>query len=99
MLWGMTALAVAFLFFPHYVGALIGNGPGTAVNESMNQAVFKIEGMTCPGCAAVAEKALWSVPGVMGVEVSYEQSEAVVGTDPCCPVPKEKIHVSLEQVG
>ena len=44
----------------------------------MNPRVFKIQGMTCGGCAKHVEKALRSVPGVMGVAVDLAQGTAAV---------------------
>ncbi len=98
MLWGVTVMAVAFLFFPSYVGALIGSD-GQSVTENMNQSVIKVEGMTCDGCAAIVAKAIRTAPRVLAVVVDYEKGEAVVGTEICCPVPQEEILTSLEQAG
>ncbi len=39
MLWGVTVLAVAFLFFPSYVGVLFGTSDAAAVTEDI-QALF-----------------------------------------------------------
>lgn len=99
MLWIVSVLAVAFLFFPSYVGAFLGTGGENAVSSEMNQAVLEIGGMTCEGCAAIAEKAIRSVPGVLAAQVSYEKREAIVGTEVCCPVPKDKILSALQQAG
>ena len=99
MLWAVTVLAAVFLLFPNYVGVLLGAGDGAAVTANMNRAVVKIEGMTCRGCAVTAERAFRSVAGVLAVEVNYEKGEAVIGSEACCPLPKDKIHSALEQVG
>lgn len=99
MLWVMTVLAVAFLFFPSYVGALVGTGNENVVTSDMNRAAFTIEGMTCEGCAAIAEQAIHNVPGVLAVKVDYQSKRAVVGTDACCPVPSEEILAALKKVG
>lgn len=99
ILWVVTVLAVAFLFFPSYVGLLFGTGNKTAVTASMNRAVFKIEGMTCEGCATTVVQAIRQVPGVLAVEVSYEKKQAVVGTEFCCLVPKDKILAALKTAG
>lgn len=99
MLWVVTVLAVAFLFFPSYVGLLLGTGKGTAVTESMNRAVLRIDGMTCEGCATTVAQAIRQVPGVLAVEVSYEKKQAVVGAAAGHPVPKEKILDALKQAG
>ncbi len=99
MLWAVTVLAVAFLFFPSYVGALLGTGGGQAVNENMNRAVFQVEGMTCEGCAAIAEKAIRDVPGVLAVEVDYQKGQALVGAEIGCPIPRDAVLAALEKVG
>ncbi len=99
MLWVVTALAVAFLLFPNYVGALFGTSNGAAVTANMNQAVFKIEGMTCEGCATTVAQAIKGVSGVSAVTVNYEQKKATVGTDACCPVPRDEILKAIAEAG
>ncbi len=98
MLWGVTVMAVAFLFFPSYVGAIIG-GDGKAVTENMNRAVIHVDGMTCQGCAALVAKAIRTAPDVLAVEVDYEKGEAVVGTEICCPVPEKEILTAIQSAG
>jgi copper chaperone CopZ len=99
MLWGVTVLAVAFLFFPSYVGVLFGTGDDAVGTENMNRAVFQIEGMTCEGCATTVAQAIRQVPGVMAVEVSYEKKQAVVGVAPDQPIPEQEIFTALKQAG
>jgi hypothetical protein len=48
MLWGVTALAIVFFFFPQYLGGLIGTG-NQEVTANMTRSVLRIEGMTCDG--------------------------------------------------
>ena len=91
-------MAVLFLFFPSYVGAFLG-GDGKTVTDNMNRAVINVEGMTCEGCSAIVAKAIRTVPGVLAVDVNYEKGEAIVGTEICCPVPKEQIFASLRDAG
>jgi copper chaperone CopZ len=98
-LWVVTVLAVAFLFFPSYVGLLLGTGNGAAVTEKMNRAVFEIQGMTCEGCATAVAQAIRQVPGVVAVDVSYEERQAVVGADAGGAVPTEEILAALKQAG
>ena len=99
MLWGVTMLAIAFLFFPSYVGVFLGTADDAVVSENMNQAVFKIEGMTCEGCSTILAEAIKTAPGVLAVHVDYEAGEALVGTEICCPVPEEEILLAIEQAG
>jgi len=98
MLWVVTVLAVAFLFFPSYVGAFLG-GDGKTVTEDMNRAVIQLGGMTCEACAANVINAVREVPGVLAVEVDYAKSEAIVGTEFCCPIPKEQILTAIKNAG
>ena len=98
MLWVVTAMAVAFLLFPDYVSAIIGSGT-ESVSENMKQSVFKIEGMSCEGCAAAVATAIRSVPAVQAVDVSYEKQQAIVGSEICCPVPKNEILSALSKAG
>lgn len=99
MLWSVTVLAVAFLFFPNYVGLLFGTGKDPAMNENVNQTVFKIDGMTCEGCATTVAQAIRQVPGVVAVEVNYQRRQAIVGTNPSQPVPKDRILAALKDAG
>jgi len=99
MLWVVTAFAVAFLLFPSYVGVLFGTSDASAVTAHMNQAVFKIEGMTCEGCATTVAQVIRGVPDVRAVTVDYEGKEATVGTDACCPVPKAEILKVIRDAG
>lgn len=104
MLWGATALAVAFLLIPSYIGFLFGAGGAPAGNGEVNwsvltnRAVFRIDGMTCEGCAATVAQVIRRVAGVAAVEVSYEKGEAIVGAG-CCAVPKEQILETLKRAG
>ena len=47
MLWGVTAMAVVFLFFPQFVTRLF--SPGGEFTAEMHRTVFVVEGMTCEG--------------------------------------------------
>jgi copper chaperone CopZ len=98
MLWGVTLLAVAFLFFPNYVGSLLG-GRGDAVTANMNRAVIQVDGMTCEGCASLVADAIRKVPNVLAVEVDYAKGEAIVGTEICCAVPTQAILTALQKAG
>ncbi len=99
MLWVVTVLAVAFLFFPSYVGALFGERDAQAVTTDMNRVVLKVEGMTCDGCSVTVAKAIRRVPGVVAVEADYKKGEAVVGIEVGSPVPKDRILDSLDKAG
>ena len=98
MLWGVTVLAVAFLLFPSYVGAFLG-GDGRTITASMNRSVLTIEGMTCEGCSAIVAKAIRGVPGVVAVEVSYEDGQVAVGTEACCAFPRDPVRKAIKDAG
>ena len=47
MLWGVTVMAVVFLFFPNYVSGLFADKK--VVTDDMQQCMLVIEGMHCEG--------------------------------------------------
>ncbi len=89
MFWGVTVLAIAFLFFPSYVEMLFGSSNNAAVSENMDRAVFQIDGMASEGCASTVTQAIRQVPGGVAVEVSYETSTESCGQRAAVkPTPK-----------
>lgn len=98
MLWVVTIAAIAFLFFPSYVGAFL-DGDRHGVTANMNRSVFTIEGMTCEGCSSIAAKAIGDVPGVLAVEVDYEERKVVVGTKARSVFPKDTVLKAIEEAG
>ncbi|MDP1832066.1 MAG: heavy metal-associated domain-containing protein [Geothrix sp.] len=44
----------------------------------MEPKVYRVQGMTCGGCAKHVEKALRSVPGVTGVAMDVAQGTATI---------------------
>ncbi len=99
MLWAVTVMAVAVLFFPGYVGALFGAGDNNAVTSEMNRAIINVTGMTCEGCSATVAHVIRSVPGVKGVTVNYAKRQAIVGVAPSKPVPESAILTALKKAG
>jgi copper chaperone CopZ len=65
----------------------------------MNRGVIQIEGMTCEGCTALVAEAIRNTPGVLAVEVDYKSGEATVGSDICCPFPRDEILASIRAAG
>ncbi len=61
-------------------------------------ATFRIEGMTCDGCASAVEVQLSQTEGVSGYAVSFEDAEARVSYDPERTTP-EKIAASIGLTG
>jgi copper chaperone CopZ len=102
VLWGVTVLAGAFLFFPNYMKFVLtgGENGGPATNSPLvRTTTFSVEGMTCEGCSVLVEKAIKEVPGVLSVKVDYSRKRAVVSTEACCPAPMGPIVQALEKVG
>jgi len=100
MLWVVTLLALGFLTFPSYVVALIGESEdGPAVASRMNQAIIRVEGMTCSGCAVAVAEAIRTVPGVRVINVDYHQAHAVVGVARPGDVPTHAILRALKVAG
>lgn len=81
MLWTATGLVGAFVFFPNYVGYLFAaptSQSALAPDVPLATAKFRIEGMTCDGCATGLRAALAKLPDVASVEVDYPTKTAVV---------------------
>jgi copper chaperone CopZ len=103
MLWVVTFLAVALLFFPRSVGFFVSGGtwagqpPGA--DPLTRTTSFTVEGMSCEGCSALVGKVIRDVPGVLGVKVDYDKKRALVSTEACCPAPAEAILQALERAG
>ena len=46
-----------------------------------------------------AAKAIRGVPGVVAVEVSYEDGQVVVGTEACCAFPRDAVLKAIHDAG
>lgn len=102
VLWGVTVLAVAFLFFPQYMRVFLtggGNVEPAANNPTIRTTTFAVEGMTCEGCSALVEKVVKEVPGVLSVRVDYDAKRMVVTSEACCPAPTEAVVQALQKAG
>lgn len=101
MLWPLTALVLAFAFFPNYVGFLLTSGAPPARTASPDLAdvrwTLAISGMTCEGCAAHIEANLSKVPGVHQAAVKYEARNAVVSAD--SSVSEEALRAAVLKAG
>jgi len=99
MLWVAAAVALAFVFFPSYVGTRFG-GPGAhAAAGGGETRMLGIRGMTCEGCAVAIEKALQAVPGVRSASVSYAEGRAVVVLDADRPASAETLRKAVADAG
>lgn len=89
MLWTATALVAAFVFFPSYVGVVVGSsdrGSVPADDHDLVSARYHIEGMTCEGCAQILRGELAKLPGAKAIQVDYATKSAVVRYHPDEPV-------------
>ena len=102
MLWVVTVMAVAFLFFPQYMKFFMsGGGAGERVTDNplVRTTTYSVQGMTCEGCSALVEKAIKDVPGVLSVKVDFDTKRAVVTSEACCPAPTEPIIQAVQKAG
>lgn len=103
MLWGVTLLAVLFLFFPNYVGFFLASQAGesetTTTSPLVSKTTIAIEGMTCEACSVTLQKAIKDVPGVVGAKVDFKREQVVVSTEACCPFPKDEILQAVKNAG
>ncbi len=97
MLWVVTFLAIAFLFFPKYLTSMF--MPGDEFTADMTLTEFKVKGMWCDGCATPVAKAIREAPGVLAVKIDYPTELATVGTAPDQLVPREEILNALKAIG
>ncbi len=97
MLWAVTILAIAFLFFPKYFTGMM-LAEGSEFTDDMTRTVLTVEGMTCDSCEVVAATAIGGVEGVLAVEVDYATQKAMVGTAADQPVPRESILAALKKI-
>lgn len=97
MLWAVTIMVVAFLFFPKYFTGLM-VAEGSEFTEDMTRTALMVEGMTCDSCELVAAKAIGGVEGVLAVKVDYSTKSATVGTAADQSVPREAILAALEKI-
>lgn len=103
MLWGVTVLAVTFLFLPSYTGLLLSwrsdRGAVTQGDPLVRQTSIAVDGMHCEACAVLVEKSVEDVPHVVDVKVNYETKQAIVSTQACCPFPKQEVLAAMQQAG
>ena len=64
----------------------------------MKTTVFKIEGMSCDGCANTVKNALEKEAGVQSVSVSFAARDARVAYDPQS-VAEERLVAAIEKPG
>jgi mercuric transport protein len=72
--------------------------PAPARAIELEKVTFRVEGMTCGGCAIAARTVLQRLEGVEKAEVSYEESRAVVTYDPE-KVTIEEMIAAIKELG
>lgn len=82
-LWVMTPIILALLTFPYLAPHLFaGTGATAATNTQTEEAVLKVDGMTCASCTVHVRQSLTRVEGVQDAKVTVDPPEAVVRYDP-----------------
>ena len=101
MIWVATVFAAAFGFFPNYVGYLFASDASQTVVDDANLTTitFRVDGMTCDGCAVVVRKALVGVPGVRDADVSYPAATATVHVGPNVVSGADALVAAVENAG
>lgn len=100
MLWVVTAVAAAFLFFPNYVGFVVNDDEPAIMEAGEANLVLSIEGMTCEACAVTLKRKLISVPGVGAVDVDYDQKQALIGFSKGAATPDTSaLLLAVEEAG
>lgn len=99
ILWVVTVIAIAFLFFPSYSGLLVSGGNSLAGRDDLDTITVKIEGMTCESCAIGLENSLTKLNGVEAAEVSYENNQAVIGIPKGAEVPRSSVLNAIKAAG
>ncbi len=64
----------------------------------MDNASFKVEGMTCGGCVASVKRVLEALPGVSNVDVTLDPGRATVDYDPS-RVTAEALRDAVQNAG
>lgn len=102
MLWTATGLVGAFVFFPNYVGYLFAaptSGSALAPDVRLATAKFRVEGMTCEGCATGLRATLAKLPDVASVEVDYPTKTAMVRYDGDGPRVADQVVEAVKAAG
>lgn len=102
MLWVASVVILAVGFFPNHVVLLFRQRrpPAGSAEFGPNQTVtFRIEGMTCEGCAIHVEDELAAVSGVYRATVSYTDGSAIVTFDAARRPDVASLVAAIEKAG
>ena len=98
----VTVVAAVMIAFPYYAKTFYPKPQQTKVivmdKTNIQQAVFKIKGMTCEGCATQLNVALKRVKGVISAEASYANKNVKVVYNPK-QVTVERIKKAIYDAG
>ena len=81
---GMTLFAAISITFPYYSGIFFSDNTKEVVvadNSSIQKINVKIEGMTCDACQHHVNSAVNKLNGIIGVNSSYAEGNAIVEFD------------------
>ncbi|MCH7526274.1 MAG: cation transporter [Planctomycetes bacterium] len=101
-LWVATALVAVFGLFPNYVGSLFAafsEAPAPVSRTDLVTAKFRVQGMTCEGCATTLRTALAKLQNVQDVEVDYAAGSAAVRYEADKPVPSSRVIEAAKDAG
>ncbi len=73
-------------------------GSENQLETGMKTTVFRIEGMSCDGCAETVKNAIEKEPGVRTVSVSFAEKRARVLFDPQA-VGEDRLAAAIEKPG
>jgi copper chaperone CopZ len=81
----VTVVAGLLIAFPYYAKAFYPRPKETKVlvvdNSNIQQAVFKINGMTCESCTQHVNSEISKVKGIVSFQTSYENANSIVKFD------------------
>ena len=92
-------LLMSYIIVPFVSGFLVGGTIDTSQYADGNYATVNLAlpGLFCSGCAYSSQNALKSIPGVVDVEVSFDDKRGTVVYDPNLVTPEEFISNDLIQ--
>lgn len=64
-----------------------------------NDLTLKIEGMTCPSCAASVESYLNGLEGISSVDISLSQQQAIVALKTGANLKEQRIRKAIQKAG
>ncbi|MBI4445428.1 MAG: heavy-metal-associated domain-containing protein [Acidobacteria bacterium] len=72
--------------------------PSSIHVAELKTSIFRVEGMTCGGCAAGLRAIMKKIDGVQKVKASYEERKAIVTYNPA-KIKPDQIIAAIEKLG